>query len=73
MADLLIRGVDDDDLAAIDALATRLGISRSELLRRETRNLARRGRAPLRREDLDASAALVADVLDDEVMKRAWR
>ena len=57
MPDLLIRNVDDDDIKAIDALATRMGISRAELLRREARNLARRGNEPMSRSDLDSSVA----------------
>lgn len=40
MTDLLIRNINEDDVRAIDALATRLGLSRNELLRRETMNLA---------------------------------
>jgi hypothetical protein len=73
MADLLIRNVDDEDVKAIDALAARMGISRSELLRRETTNLARRGAEPMTREDLDRSAAIFADALDDDLVERAWR
>lgn len=73
MPDLLIRNVEGDDIRAIDELAARMGISRTELLRREVRNLARRGREPMRRRDLDDSAALFSDVLDDEIMERAWR
>lgn len=73
MADLLIRNVGDDDVKAIDALASRMGISRSELLRREARNLARRGAEPMTRDDLDVSIELFSDVLDDEVMEQAWR
>lgn len=73
MPDLLIRNVDDDDIKAIDALATRMGISRAELLRREARNLARRGKEPMSRTDLDSSVALFADVLDEKLMEDAWR
>lgn len=73
MADLLIRNVDDEDIRAIDALASRMGISRSELLRREARNLARRAAEPMERADLDRSAAIFADAMDDDVMEQAWR
>jgi plasmid stability protein len=73
MADLLIRNVDDEVVKSIDALAARMGISRSELLRREARNLARRGVEPMVRADLDRSVAIFADVLDDDVMDHAWR
>ncbi len=35
MAEVLIRGVPDDVAGALDAKASRLGISRTEYLRRE--------------------------------------
>jgi plasmid stability protein len=34
MTDVLVRDVPDDVIAAVDARATRLGLSRSEYLRR---------------------------------------
>ncbi|MGL5928340.1 MAG: type II toxin-antitoxin system VapB family antitoxin [Dermatophilaceae bacterium] len=34
MADIVIRDVDDDDVARIDQRARRLGLSRNEFLRR---------------------------------------
>jgi len=74
MADLLMRNVvDDEDDRAIDALASRMGISRSEVLRREARNLARRGAEPMTREDLDRSVAIFTDALDEDLMEQAWR
>ncbi|MFT3888856.1 MAG: ribbon-helix-helix protein, CopG family [Arachnia sp.] len=72
MTDLLIRNVDEAAVAAIDSLAERLGISRAELLRRETENLARRVGEPVTRADLKRSAEIFADALDDDVMAQAW-
>lgn len=72
MTDLLIRNVDEADVRGIDALAARLGISRSELLRREAKKLGRRGAASVTPADLERSASLMVDLLDDEVMGQAW-
>ena len=72
MGDLLIRNVDDADIRRIDALATRMGLSRAELLRRHAQSLARRQSTPVTLEDLKRSAEAFADVLDDEVMSKAW-
>ncbi|MGC3953147.1 MAG: ribbon-helix-helix protein, CopG family [Propionicimonas sp.] len=72
MTDLLIRNVDEADVRGIDALAARLGISRSELLRREAKKLARRGAVSVTPADLERSASLMVDLLDDEVMGQAW-
>ena len=73
MADILIREVPEDVIAAIDEKAQRLGLSRSEYLRR---TLARE-------RDAQSSAVSVADLarfrdtfadLDDpDVMGSAWR
>ena len=73
MVDLLIRNIDVEDVRSLDALAAHMGISRGELLRREARSLARRGVEPMTRADLDRSAEIFADVLDEDVMEQAWR
>lgn len=72
MPDLLIRNLEEADVEGIDALARRLDLSRSELLRREARNLARRGGPPVTLADLEQSANVFADVLDASVMEQAW-
>lgn len=72
MPDLLIRNVDEADVRAIDALAARLGLSRSELLRRQARQLAHRGTEPTTRESFERSIALFSDAFDEDVMKQAW-
>ena len=64
---------DDDtfDLAAIDAKARRVGLSRREYLRRA---LAREhtASAPVTLADLDRLAVTARDLTDDDVMRRAW-
>ena len=72
MADVLVRGVDEDDLRAIDRQAEHLGVTRGDFLRWVTRNVARRGMAQATREDLLRSVDLVHDLLDEEVMGGAW-
>ncbi|GAB3488073.1 ribbon-helix-helix domain-containing protein [Flexivirga lutea] len=73
MVDILIRNVDDDDLKAIDAMAASRGISRSELLRREAHEFARRHNGEsVTVDDLRRSLALTTDLLDDDVMRGAW-
>ncbi|MFT3714445.1 MAG: ribbon-helix-helix protein, CopG family [Gordonia sp. (in: high G+C Gram-positive bacteria)] len=73
MTDVLIRNVDDDDLRHIDALAAELGLSRSELLRRETRELARRhALSTVTVDDIRSSAALARGALDEDLMRQAW-
>ena len=73
MTDILIRDVPEDVIAAIDTKAQRLGLSRTEYLRR---TLAReRAVAPTEVSvaDLAAFADTFADLADPEVIDRAWR
>lgn len=72
MPDLLIRSVDEETLRRIDADAERLGLSRSEYLRREIVRLSQRGNRPTTREDLTRAMKVFADLSDDQVMSRAW-
>lgn len=72
MTDVLIRNVPDDDLARIDEQAARLGLSRSEYLRRRIRQDAARDEAHLTVADLQRAATLSQDLLDDSVMRHAW-
>ena len=72
MTDLLIRGVPDDVVRAIDAHARRAGLSRAEYLRRV---LGREAGAPSRPVDAGALARLdrlTADLGDRAVMDDAW-
>jgi hypothetical protein len=67
----LIRDVPAEDLARIDAHAARLGLSRTEYLRRRLRQEAERPVGPGTAGYLQFSAR-VADLGDPEVIRRAW-
>jgi len=72
MTDILIRDVPDDVLAAIDAKARRVGLSRTEYIRR-TLSRERADAAPeVTVEDLVRFADRFADLSDPEVMREAW-
>ena len=73
MTDVLIRGVPDSVLAAIDARATRLGLSRTEYLRRRLAQEAAVDGAEVAVEDLAGFAETFADLADPAVMDKAWR
>jgi hypothetical protein len=73
MTDLLIRDVPDDVVAAIDAKAKRLGLSRTEFLRRQLNQAATRSNEPVSAKDLNAFTKSFADLADPEVMARAWQ
>lgn len=73
MSDVLIRDVPEDVLEAIDADAERMGLSRSEYLRRMLARSATASRASVTVEDLFRFADVFADLADPEVMRRAWR
>jgi hypothetical protein len=72
MPDVLIRDVPAEDLARIDALAARLGLSRTEYLRRRLRQEAARPVGPVSAADLERFASRFADLGDPEAMRRAW-
>lgn len=71
MTDILIRGVPDDVLAAIDAKARRVGLSRTEYLRRAL-DRERVGGDPVTIEQLRRAASLTRDLDDPGVMSGAW-
>ena len=73
VTDLLIRDVPDHVVAAIDANAKRLGISRSEYMRRQLAHAATGSREPVNSEDLRIFAETFSDLADPEVMGRAWQ
>ena len=71
MTDILIRNVDAEVVARIDNDAKRLGLSRSEYLRQGLAEIAYpRGRTTMA--DIERFATLASDLLDDEVMSKAW-
>ena len=71
MTDILIRDVPDDVLAAIDAKAKRVGLSRTEYLRR-TLERERVPAAAVSVEQLARTASLAQDLDDPDVMSGAW-
>ena len=72
MTDILIRDVPDDIVAALDARAARLGLSRNELLRRQIGQEIRCTSPPVTADDLRRSALLAQDLDDPDVMANAW-
>jgi len=72
MTDILVRDVPDDVVVALDARAARLGLSRSEYLRRRLAQEAVSGPALVTVEDLSAFSGTFADLVDPGVMKAAW-
>lgn len=72
MSDVLIRDVPDDVVAAIDANARRLGLSRSEYLRRALARERRPGGGVVVG-DLIAFAERFGDLSDANVIEQAWR
>jgi hypothetical protein len=70
MADVLIRDVPDEVLAAIDARAGKLGISRVEYVRRRLAQDA--VTSPVLIADLQRFGEVFADLSDPEVMGGAW-
>lgn len=72
MTDVLIRDVPDDVVSAIEAQAKRLGLSRTEYLRRQMRRVASTSDEPVTVESLRQFALTFADLADPEVMRGAW-
>ena len=73
MTDMLIRDVPDEVVDAIDARASRLGLSRSEYVRRRLAQDAATGGAAVSVQDLARFADLFSDLDDPDVMSQAWR
>ncbi len=73
MTDILIRDVPEDVIAAIDIKAQRLGLSRTEYLRRTLARESYVAPAEVSVADLAAFADTFADLADPAVMDRAWR
>ncbi len=71
MTDLLIRDVPDDVVAAIDANAGRLGLSRTEYLRRTLAQAAHQP-ATMTVDQLRDFGDMFADLADEDVMRQAW-
>ncbi|MGH8931047.1 MAG: type II toxin-antitoxin system VapB family antitoxin [Egibacteraceae bacterium] len=73
MADLLIRDVPDEVVAALDANAKRLGLSRSEYLRRRLAGEGAELGEAVTVDDLVTFADTFTDLREPEVMARAWQ
>ena len=73
MTDILIRDVPDDVIGALDAHAGRLGLSRSEYVRRRLAQDAALPGSPVSVQDLAHFADVFADLADPDVMSRAWQ
>ena len=72
MSDVLIRDIPDDVLAALDAHAGRLGVSRSEYIRRRLAQDAATTAVSVSVADLRGFADAFADLADPSAMGRAW-
>ncbi len=72
MPDVLIRDLPEDVLAAIDAKARRVGLSRTEYIRRTLSRERGDASADVSVKDLVAFADIFADLADVDVMRQAW-
>jgi hypothetical protein len=72
MTDMLIRDVPDDVVAALEARARRLGLSRSEYVRRRLAEDAAVADSPVSDGDLTRFAENFSDLADPDVMSQAW-
>ncbi len=73
MTDMLIRDIPDEVIAGLDAHAGRLGLSRSEYVRRRLAQDAGRPGSAVSVQDLARFAETFADLADPDVMSQAWR
>ncbi len=72
MTDILIRDIPDEVIAAIDARAKRVGLSRTEYLRRTLERERAGNTGPVTVEHFQRVASLAADLDDPGVMANAW-
>ncbi|BBX95868.1 type II toxin-antitoxin system VapB family antitoxin [Mycobacterium lacus] len=72
MSGVLIRDIPDDVLAALDRLAARLGLSRTEYIRRRLAQDARTVRTTVTAEDWRRFADTHSDLANPAVTDRAW-
>ncbi|HEX3957065.1 MAG TPA: antitoxin [Trebonia sp.] len=73
MTDMLIQDVPDDVIAALEAHAHRLGLSRTEYVRRRLAQDAAVSESPVTIGDLARFAETFSDLADPDVMTRAWQ
>ena len=72
MSDVLIRDIPDDVLTAIDARAAKLGLSRTQYLRRRLAQDAATAPITVTASDLRGFGVDFADLADPEAMAEAW-
>jgi len=72
VTDVLVRDVPEEVVAALDARASRLGLSRSEYLRRRLAQEAGTGTQAVTVEHLAEFAETFTDLADPEIMQGAW-
>ena len=72
MPDVLIRNFPAEDLELLDEQARRVGLSRTEYLRRQLHREARRSETAVTVDDLSAFTGLLPDLADADVMRDAW-
>jgi hypothetical protein len=74
MPNILIRDLSQEAVDRIDAVATNLGLSRNEYLRRKFEDgVSPAGDRTVSAEDWRRSAEAFADLADPAVMDSAWR
>ncbi len=73
MGDVLIRGLPDAVLAAVDAHASRLGLSRVEYIRRRLAADAATANSAVSPEDLRVFGQAFAVLGDETIMDQAWQ
>jgi len=73
MTDILIRDVPGDVVAVLDSRASRLGLSRSEYLRRRLTQDAVGSSGPVSTEDLKRFASTFGDLAALEASNQAWQ
>ena len=73
MTDMLIRDVPDDVIAALETHARRLGLSRTEYVRRRLAQDAALSDSPVTTGDLTRFASTFGDLADPDVMSQAWQ
>lgn len=72
MTNILIRDIPDEVIAAIDARAKRIGLSRTEYLRRTLERERVGNVGPITLDHFHRVASLAADLDDPDVMANAW-
>jgi hypothetical protein len=73
MTDMLIRDVPDEVIAGLEAHARKLGLSRTEYVRRKLAQDAAVSGSSVSAGDLTRFADTFSDLADPDVMSQAWQ